>query len=69
MCNNCSCARLSLEDQASIWADIKTARKALEAHRAFLVEMGTPEPWLQSDKKFAKLAAIEADLWSRFRVL
>lgn len=60
---------LSTEDQASLWADIKTARKALEARVEFLREMGHPEDMLHIDPKLIKLEALTKSLWARFRVL
>lgn len=62
-------ASLTVEDQAALWADIKTARKALEARVEFLREMGHPEDMLHIDPKLAKLEALTKSLWTRFRVL
>jgi hypothetical protein len=60
---------LTTEDQAALWADIKTARKALEARVAFLREMEHPEDMLHIDPKLIKLEALTRSLWARFRVL
>jgi hypothetical protein len=78
MCDSADCkhaytpnkpATLTIEDQASLWADIKAARKALEARVAFLLELGHPEDMLYIDTKLAKLEALTRSLWTRFRVL
>jgi hypothetical protein len=78
MCSDANCqhkynpnkpASLSTADQASLWADIKTARKALEARVAFLKEVGQPEDMLHLDPQMIKLEALTKSLWTRFRVL
>lgn len=62
-------ASLTLGDQASIWADIKATRNALEARRSFLEGLGAdPATWV-ADRQFAKLSGLLAGLWTRFRVL
>jgi hypothetical protein len=60
---------LSTEDQASLWADIKTARKALEARVAFLDGLGHDAAMMAADGQMIKLEALTRGLWSRFRVL
>lgn len=60
---------LSTEDQAALWADIKAARKALEARVAFLRELGTPDHHTHIDPQMIKLEGLTRSLWARFRRL
>jgi hypothetical protein len=79
MCNTANCqhvkynpnkpASLSTEDQASLWADIKTARKALDARVAFLDGLGHDAAMMADDPQMIKLEALTRSLWTRFRVL
>jgi hypothetical protein len=60
---------LSTEDQAALWSDIKTARKALEARVAFLDGLGHDAAMMAADGQMIKLEALTKSLWARFRVL
>jgi hypothetical protein len=60
---------LTTEDQASLWADIKATRKALEARVAFLDGLGHDAAMMAADGQMIKLEALTRGLWSRFRVL
>jgi hypothetical protein len=62
-------ASLSTEDQASLWADIKAARKALEARVDFLTNLGHDAAMMAADGQMIKLEALTKSLWTRFRVL
>jgi hypothetical protein len=77
MCTNVDCrhvytpnkpATLSTEGQASLWADIKAARKAMDARVAFLKDLGLFGEE-QTDSQMIKLEALTKSLWARFRVL
>jgi hypothetical protein len=57
---------LSTEDQASLWADIKDARKAMTERVEFLTGIGGS---LTEDPKMIKLEKLTGDLWARFRKL
>lgn len=76
MCSNCDCKydpnskkTLTTEDQASLWADIKATRKALEARVAFLGSLGFDAVQTATDGQMIKLEALTKSLWARFRVL
>jgi hypothetical protein len=78
MCDSADCkhvytpnkpATLTTEDQASLWADIKAARKALEARVAFLDGLGFDTVMAATDGQMIKLEALTKGLWARFRVL
>lgn len=61
---------LSTEDQASLWADIKAARKAMTERMEFLKELGMfGDARFSSDPQMIKLEALTKSLWTRFRVL
>jgi hypothetical protein len=79
MCSEANCqhvkynpnkpATLSTEDQASIWADIKATRKALDARQSFLEGLGLDLATTMADSQFIKLSGLLTGLWTRFRVL
>jgi hypothetical protein len=75
MCTNCDCytpnkpATLTLADQASLWADIKAARIALQARQSFLEALGMDLATQAADSKLIALEGLTAALWTRFRVL
>jgi tRNA G26 N,N-dimethylase Trm1 len=78
MCDSANCkhvytpnkpATLTTEDQASLWADIKAARKALEARVAFLGSLGFDAVQTATDGQMIKLEALTRSLWAKFRVL
>ena len=78
MCNSADCkhvytpnnpATLTTEDQASLWADIKAARKALQARVEFLDKLGHDAAMMAADGQMIKLEALTRSLWTRFRVL
>lgn len=78
MCSDANCqhkfnpnkpATLTAADQASLWADIKATRIALEARVAFLLALGHPEDMLRIDPRLTQLEALTRGLWARFRVL
>lgn len=60
---------LTTEDQSALWADIKTARKALEARVEFLDGLGHDAAMMADDPQMIKLEALTRSLWARFRVL
>lgn len=62
-------ATLTTADQASLWADIKTTRKAVEARVAFLDGLGHDAAMMAADSQMIKLEALTKGLWTRFRVL
>jgi hypothetical protein len=61
---------LGVEEQAQLWADIKTTRKAMDARIKFLKELGLfGEERFASDPQMIKLEAMTRSLWAQFRVL
>lgn len=79
MCNATNCQHvkfdpnskktLTTEDQAALWSDIKTTRKALEARQSFLQGLEMDQATIEADDRFIKLSGLLAGLWARFRVL
>lgn len=60
---------LGEDEQAQLWADIKTARAKMTERIAFLTELGLDDINIAADDLIIKMEATTKRLWERFRKL